>query len=242
MHAPRRRQQAGTAVSASFGKRLSREIAGSPKKAAALGALLLVALWFWAPLIKGWMAPASLAAAGAADTSSGRTAASAGPAPAQPAAVPPASPSGGAAPASSDTAQAFPNGYTWQQVAAAIDADPLMQPAGPIADRNDIFAVAPPAAVAAPAEAPSEPPPIKLSPSDAGLVLSSTVMGPAGRVALISGRRYRVGDDVKSTKDGQPIVFKLITVEPRQVVLETDGDRYLVKMPGARLSGDDSVE
>lgn len=152
-------------------------------------------------------------------------------------------PAAGGAVLAPDTAQPFPNGYTWQQVAAAIDADPLMKPAGAIVDHNEIFGL-PLQSVAEVAAEPAveQPPPARLTPSEAGLVLSSTVVGPGGRVALISGRRYRVGDNVKSAKEGQPIVFKLIAVEPRQIILETDGDRYLVKMPGARLANDDSVE
>ncbi len=38
-----------------FIRRLRRELTASPKKAAMLGLLLLVAVWFWAPLVGKWM-------------------------------------------------------------------------------------------------------------------------------------------------------------------------------------------
>src|SRR5271163_3077521 len=44
---------------ASFGNKLRREFLRNPKKGAALGGLCLVALWFWAPLVKDWIAPAA---------------------------------------------------------------------------------------------------------------------------------------------------------------------------------------
>jgi hypothetical protein len=95
---------------------------------------------------------------------------------------------------------------------------------------------------AANAESAVEQPLLKLSPSEAGLVLSSTIVGPNRRMALVSGKRYGVGDEIKSKKEGQEIVFKLLAVEPKQIILENSGDRFLMKMPGARLSNDDDVQ
>jgi len=111
--------------------------------------------------------------------------------------------------------------------------------------RTNVFPAAPPPEAEnamAQTEVVEEQPAPKLSPSEAGLVLSSTIVGRGRRTALINGRRYGVGDEVKSTKEGQQTVFKLLAVEPKQIVLENDGDRYLVKMPGARLVNDDSLQ
>lgn len=114
-----------------------------------------------------------------------------------------------------------------------------------VTSRTDVFPAVPPpeVATAESTEPVAEQPTLKLSPSEAGLVLSSTIVGPSRRTALINGRRYGVGDEIKSTlKEGPQIVFKLLAVEPRQIVLEKDGDRFLMKMPGARLSNDDSLQ
>ena len=40
-------------------KQLRRDIAANPKKAAALGLMVLVALYFWGPLVWSWFAPAA---------------------------------------------------------------------------------------------------------------------------------------------------------------------------------------
>ncbi len=109
-----------------------------------------------------------------------------------------------------------------------------MQPLADANRRSDIFASTPQpkTATAAPA---TEPPPPRLTPAEAGLVLSSTIVGARQRVALISGRRYAIGDEVKANKQDGPLVrYKLVAVEPKQIVLESDGDQYVVKLPPRR--------
>ncbi|MBI3836509.1 MAG: hypothetical protein HY288_01070 [Planctomycetia bacterium] len=70
----------------------------------------------------------------------------------------------------------------------------------------------------------AEAPPIE--PKDAGLVLSSTFVGPLKQIALIGGKPYRVGDRVRAQKDGMKAVFKLVDVQPRMIVLERHGKQY----------------
>jgi hypothetical protein len=239
-------------MSASFGKRLKREFTANPKKAAALCLLLLVAIWFWAPLLQAWFLPdanAPVVSAGATTGSPGSpTMPNPGASPGNPAATAPMATAGSAplpGTAGAESAKPFADGCTWQQIAAAIDADERMKPAVSLASRTNVFPAAPSpeeARMAATEEPVTEPPPAKLSPSEAGLVLSSTIVGRNRRTALINGRRYAVGDEIKSAKEGQQIVFKLLAVEPRQIVLENAGDRFLVKMPGGRLSTDDNLQ
>ena len=38
-------------------RQLRRDVAASPKKAVALGLMVLVALYFWAPMVWKWIAP-----------------------------------------------------------------------------------------------------------------------------------------------------------------------------------------
>jgi hypothetical protein len=215
--------------------------------------LFVVAIWFWAPLLKSWFAPDDFVPvapsapvgpnASTQPTAPGPANAAASPATpltqptgANPAGVPPAA-------AGSEQSQPFAGGYTWQQIAGAIDVDARMKPLA-ATSRTNVFPTPPPPEPVnlAPTEVVEEPPAVKLSPSEAGLVLTSTIVGPRRRTALINGRRYGVGDEVKSTKEGQQTVFKLLSVEPRQIVLENDGDRFLMKMPGGRLANDDSLE
>ena len=43
-------------MSSRFARRLRREIAANPKKAGVLALLLVVAIWFWTPLMAKWFA------------------------------------------------------------------------------------------------------------------------------------------------------------------------------------------
>ena len=67
--------------------------------------------------------------------------------------------------------------------------------------------------------------------------LSSTVIGPQRRVALINGRPYAQGKTVRAAKDGQQIEFTLAEVHPRSILLERDGQRFELKAPDPTHSG-----
>ncbi len=83
----------------------------------------------------------------------------------------------------------------------------------------------------------SKPPAI--TPAAAGLVLTSTIIGPQRRIAQISGKTYAVGQTIEVAKDKEVlgIAFKLVEVHPRRAVLEADGQRFELTIPEPGKSG-----
>jgi hypothetical protein len=197
----------------SFGRKLKREVLGSPKKAAALGLLCLVAIYYWAPLLSGWLKGADVAVTEAPASESTPQQASSG-------AVTTA-----AAPASTYSC-------SWKQVAECLDNS--QQQAAPLASiARDPFqtikrAMMQPDVVEA--EAPAQ----AVAPQDVGLVLSSTMVGRRQSVALIGGAAYRVGDEVPGAADGE-ITFLLKSIHPRHIVLQRAGRQFELSLKEPEL-------
>jgi hypothetical protein len=216
-------------------KRLRREAAKNPGKAAVLGLLCLVALYFWAPLLAGWFtgsettgSAAATMAAVSADLPSG-----------EPSATAPGSLTGDA----SGTAGQEGSGtrHTWQEVARWIDADRRMKPADDLVVRRDPFAF-PRAAVVEEKpveeeEGEAESAVEGATPESLGMALASTIIGPRRRVARIGGKTYAEGEVIEIAKDGRTHAFRLSAVEPRRVVLSRDGEHYELAIPVAGSSG-----
>lgn len=212
----------GTIVSANrWIKQLRRETARNPGKAGVLGLLLVVALWFWAPLVLGWIGPSKKKDAPSVSTEP------------LPAVSEAATPSPGASsPATAPTPAA-----TWQQLVEWRKQDPLTTAADTLKLRPDPFH-------AVEAETPQEDmkavqetvQPVVLKPEDVGLKVTSTIVGPARRVALINGRTYREGQGIQCGREGQEIAFLLAEVHPWHVVLEREGHRFELAIPKKTLS------
>lgn len=210
--ASRQRLRIGVPVNSALIRRLRRETAANPAKAGALALCLVVAIWFWAPLVVRWCSPA---AAGTQEPEPAVAAESAaGPAVAEPAQT---------ASTGTTPAPAIP----WQSVMKAIEMDPRMQPMRKLGERRDPFG---PSAAALAAEKASQQkkirraPPHELLPADAGLVLNSTLIGAGRRMALIGGEPYWEGDTVPAPRGSEN--FHLVEVFARQVVLEREGKHY----------------
>jgi hypothetical protein len=211
-------------------KKALRELKASPKKAAMLALLALVAAWFWAPLV---MKPHSSAPSQAPPV----------------AAAAPAAPIPTTGPARLAGQVAPPKQQmTWQDIAATIDRDPRMVPTtltGLAEDRNPF---APPAGAAASDQATAEQEDGKKSgdavqpekpaaePDELGLVLSSTLVGRSRRAALISGRTYELGSKIRVEGES----FRLVEVEPNRIVLERDGQQYTLSIK--RRTGGGRIE
>ena len=75
--------------------------------------------------------------------------------------------------------------------------------------------------------------PPAITPAAAGLVLTSTIIGPQRRVAQIDGKTYTVGQtiEVAQEKAALGVEFKLIEVHSRRAVLEADGQRFELMIP-----------
>lgn len=189
-------------------KRLKKDAAASPQKAGALALMVVVALYFWAPLVlkytKGKGKPNAVAASQVILTDD------------------------------PIIAQAAPHPATnvahWERVRTAIAADQFMVAARHDASWQQPFArlhALKAAQAKAPAEQPAElaeqnglpgsapgSPKIELNAAKAalnGVVLSSVLIGPRDCAAMIRGSVYRVGDHLVLGGDaGAPAVELLI--------------------------------
>jgi len=217
-------------VSSKLTRKLRRELTANPKKAAILGLLGLVALYFWAPLVWGWVAketpddqPSSFDSATAE--------------------APPAWAQTAEQPASDDEKTTAK--HSWEEVAKWIKQDPNTSPAGGFANLRDPFLV--PVEEVAEADtdeeeqekaaATPEPPPPEATPAELGLVLSSTVIGSKRSTAIINGRIFAQGQTIEASKDGQPISFTLVEVHPGKVVLRRADKNFDLTIPRSTASG-----
>ncbi len=73
-----------------------------------------------------------------------------------------------------------------------------------------------------------------VTPTAAGLTLTSTIIGPQRRIAQINGKTYSVGQVVVVSgkeKQSPSVHFRVLEVEPRLAVLEADGQRFELSIP-----------
>ncbi|MCU0877945.1 MAG: hypothetical protein MUF06_09190 [Pirellulaceae bacterium] len=204
-------------------KQLRRDLSASPKKAAALGVMLLVAAYFWLPMIWGWLGPKTTqkpVATGSVILEDEH-------------------------PTSASAAAKASRTFPWEQVRRRMLADPLMASAEYDAAWLDPFRRDPLTASAPPAgpESTNATPSAVLDPAGLGLVLTGAVVGPKRRTAIISGRSYLEGEIVKpNTAPGPtPIEFCLEKITARGVELTAGGKSYTLKLGRAQLGTDDEL-
>ena len=197
---------------------------GNPKKAAILGLLGVVALYFWAPLVAGWFKDEKPTTATA---------------PAKPPIAESATtlPAIEAKPTSEKPAKPKEPTASWQQVVAWMDADSRTEPAEPLAVnlspfRTPKLAEAPAQKVALPEIA------HEITPQGANLVLTSTIVGSGLDVARINGKSFRPGDKLAiKLKNGQKLEYAIVAIETRRVVLERLGKQYELNIQAPQASG-----
>jgi hypothetical protein len=205
-----------------LGKKLRREARANPKKAVFLGVAALVAVYFWMPLVWGWIGKSDPKMA-TPDVSAGATSTVA--------AAPPAG--------ESAAKPSVPERPNWQQIIRWMHDDPRTMTAPPLMTTRDPFE--PPkieVAETKPVE-PPKPKPSAIAPTAAGLVLTSTIIGPQRRVAQINGKTYAVGQTVEALKQKEAVgaAFRLVEVQSRRAVLEADGQRFELSIPEPGKSG-----
>jgi hypothetical protein len=209
--------QALVATRLSFIERLKREIKASPKKAAMLGLVCLVAVWFWTPLVLKWSGKKSatddIVAAGGEESIVDPVAT----------AAPTLTTNDGA------TATATPPTASWQKILKWINSDPKMKPHVATFGRRDPFAPTAARSTAKLAETAPEQKAPDVTPQEAGISVSSTVVGIKNRTALINGRAYREEQQVAGSKSQDK--FLLVEIRSKSVVLERNDKRYEVKIP-----------
>jgi hypothetical protein len=205
-------------------KRLRRECTADPKKAAFLGLLMLVAVYFWAPLAWGWLTAAS---------------------PTDRVSVPlaqsevPMMPGHGNLAADSASRQADAPRYPWQELARWRNADPRTVATREPAAGRDPFRLVQTESVEAKKvneETPSEPRPVWTA-ETLGLQLSSTIVGPGRSIARISGRTYELGHTLELSRDGSRISLTLSEVGPGRAVLQGQGQSFELTIPDRQPSG-----
>lgn len=222
------RGNAGKAVSLEkLTNQLRRDIAANPKKAAALGVMIVVALYFWGPLIWGWL-PANDKTKPKVDVASLILTDD------------PADPNQAAKGRSNSQ-------FRWEKVRQLIGEDSQMASATFDAAWIDPFGKPAPARPETAAEATTTAAATKSEtapePTAAGLVLGGIMIGPRTKVATINGEACHEGDTltVTDTVDkSQNLEFRVARINRRQVEVECQGRTFVLEVGQAKLaSGDD---
>jgi hypothetical protein len=214
-------------------KQARRDLAANPKKAAILGLMLLVAAYFWGPLVWKWFVPA-----GKKGGKEGQTALILEDEPAE---VTPQTKTGAAKP------------FRWEKVRQLIRGDRLMVPAAFEQAWPNPFAP-PPGAAPAPVGPGGESPAgsaaitalAEITPQTAGLKLTSVAIGPRRRTATIGGHTYREGAmiAVKGAEKQASISaeFRLVRVEAQGVEVEREGKTWWLEFAKPSLAHGDEIE
>ena len=205
---------------------MCREATSSPKKAVILGLLLLVALYYWAPLIAGLFGKEKTAQEP--------------PGAVEPADMLPFVPVVSAGVTDRPMVADEPTIHDWRQIARWLDEDPATRPVADLAERRDPFrAVLIVVAGTEDDEEIDESLSVKpeLTPETLGMQLSGTVVGTRRRVAMIGGKVYTEGRTVPAVGQSQEIEFVLSEVHPRKIVLERLGKRYELAVGDQTLPG-----
>jgi hypothetical protein len=212
-------------------KQLRRDMAANPKKAAALGLMVLVALYFWGPLVWRWVAASGnkrsdkteMAALILTDD------------PAEP------------------TQQTKARGgakFRWEKVRQLIQEDRHMRSAAFDPTWTDPFGrgakisltetQTPPPAESATAAAAS----IAKEPEEFEIVLNGIFIGAKTRVATINGEPCYVGEMVAlgDKDDTTTQRARVKRIERQAVVLEMNGRAFRIELNAAKLARGDEIE
>ena len=207
-------------------KQIRRDLTANPKKAAALGLMILVALYLWGPMVWGWAVSAK---------SSKRN--FAGDLILEDDPVDPV-----------QTAEKAKFVFKWDKVRQQILGNELMvsavrDPAWP--DPFQGTAPPPPRIATSEQPTPTNPPPEvqNVTPVDLGLALTSVVISPRWRAATISGEVYLENEFIKSPPD-QPagtMELKVTRITRDGVELESDGKTFVLRLERPKLAHGDEI-
>jgi hypothetical protein len=207
-------------------KQLRRDLAANPKKAAALGVMLLVALYFWGPLAWKWFSTGgkrtgkvNMASLILTDD------------PAEP----------------SQQSKARGNAkFKWEKARQLIRTDPRMISATFDPSWHDPFGKPMGAASGAGNDPNSEAAQAEsaVDAGNLGLVLGSVMIGPRSRVATINGEVCHEGDIVTVTQKDKGTTHRLRVVKIRRegVTLEVGARVFTLELNQPRLAQGDEIE
>jgi len=188
--------------------------------------MLVVAIYFWAPMVWGWIAPGGKPKA----TSSAGVILEDEP-------VDPVA-----------QANKARHVFHWEKIRKHVAADPHMTPAVFQASWHNPFRgveqrsaeeQAQVDLTQTPASAPHE-----LDPATAGLTLTSVAIGSRLRSATINGDSYNEGESIKLAAEDSAaaaVEFRLAKVEYHEVELERRGKTYRLKLSRAKLAQGDEI-
>jgi hypothetical protein len=218
-------------------KQLKRDLTANPKKAAVLGVMVLVAGYFWGPLL--WKFAASGAAKSKTNTSMVGLILTDDPAdPAQ------------------QTKQASASKFHWEKVRQLIQQDDRMASASFDVAWVDPFAKSMEAGIAAEVETSAEDPAAvaaaaqaaaaaELDPAELGVVLGGVMVGRRTRVATINGEPCHEGDVISvpdKTDKELSHEFKVVRISRQMVQLEMSGRLFALEIIQSKLNHGDEVE
>lgn len=184
---------------------LTREVKRNPAKAAVLGGLLVVAVWFWFPLIKGWI--------GISESASSESES-----------IVVAQPTQTDSTAASNAATS--SKMNWRTIARRISEDPAMQSGMLRSITFDPFYPEQPVETQLTAiDTPPEAAPIPdVSPETAGLSITSVIVGGRVPIARINNQNYHVGDQVVAP-EGE-LHYTVVAVKHWGVLLQGTNQTY----------------
>ncbi|MCS7304275.1 MAG: general secretion pathway protein GspB [Thermoguttaceae bacterium] len=235
-----------------FIAQLRREIKAHPGKAALLAGLLLVALYYWIPLIGRWIGRSKELQMARAQATIGENLRSAGEksfpgssGPGPNLALESSALRGPETPGLGKTAQDMPS---WDQLVRWREADPHTQPVRWSSDRQDPFQPLAPGTFSEnkdysadtlaaqntgkiPSSSLSHSQIIQEPPEKLDLELTSIVVGPNRRLALINGQPYQEGDVLVVSKNGHQWQFRLSRIRPTSIQLQWNDRQYELSLP-----------
>jgi hypothetical protein len=224
-------------------KKIKRELTRSPKKAALLAVLSAAGVYFWAPLVAGWVAPESRGTRPSASKEEPQRRA------------PSSTRTHQALAADDDALAGMPS---WEKVVEWISADDRTKPGRIVARQRNPFLqtlvdeIQPESSDKLKTKAQVKPPE-DLTPQQAGLKLESVVYGSRRRLVVINDQVYRLQDSIPvpiasvdksqdrstNTQDhpSTTIPFQLVEIRRKSVLLSRRDKSYELELFGNEQSG-----
>ena len=211
----------------SLKKQFQRELKTNPKKAAILGLLALVAIYFWAPLAMKMVGGSSKSASKPIAQQESTTASAQAKSPTVD------------KQANAPAQQPVPQGPSWDKLLKWIEKDPLTTSYLQLKTEHDPFKrvkkiIESPELEAPLAEnieeAPVAEPVRDLSPVALGMQLTSTIVGSGRSVAMIDDRAYALGHRVVAYDGNEKLYFELVEIRPDRVVMSRENQEYVLKL------------
>lgn len=214
-------------------KQLRRDMTANPKKAAALGLMVLVALYFWGPLIGNWVTASREKRSSKVDMAALILTDD----PAEP------------------TQQTKARGgakFRWEKVRQLIEDDPHMRPAvfdptwtNPFGRSAVLAAMESTMAESAKALATAAPESVTTDPAELNLVLNGIFIGAKSRVATINGEPCYEGDVVRLADKENPAAahqVRVARIQRKSVVLDVNGQPFTLELSTPQLARGDEIE